>query len=390
MSVPRQRRKRLFAAAVSGVTVAFATAATAPVPVKTGAAKRGRAGGGGRLVRVVEEPRAADEPVRPLRATDGRQGVQGQPEGTQAYAGGIDGTTLVYQLIRGQLADRSDLRLYDLATQASLPIPPGSTRTVGVLRDDLRRLAALQPRPRRTARDRQLVLLRNLRQASSACSTQLRNRNGLVSAGQLNGTFAVWANCNPYPRCQIFRYDIATGPHGDAPPGREDPVRAVGQRVRNHVLRPEQPRLREVGAAHEAAPQGAGPRCRGPRCRAHLTQRRARRDDRIYFDRQPNAHRIFRVDDTDRPRPTSITTPDLLRQRPLPDAQLEHLQRRRHAADHTPPSTRPHLGSSARRSRLRRTRPRGGRCGGSRGAGSGSRWRARPVRGSPGRARGGR
>ncbi len=39
----------------------------------------------------------------------------------------------------------------------------------------------------------------------------LRNRKGLLSAGQLNGTFAVWARCNPYPRCQVFRYDIATG-----------------------------------------------------------------------------------------------------------------------------------------------------------------------------------
>ena len=39
---------------------------------------------------------------------------------------------------------------------------------------------------------------------------QLENKNGLVSAGQLNGNFAVWAKCNPYPRCQIFRYDLAS------------------------------------------------------------------------------------------------------------------------------------------------------------------------------------
>jgi hypothetical protein len=60
------------------------------------------------------------------------------------------------------------------------------------------------------SRDRQLVLLRNLTTGEQRVLDQLKNRNGLVSAGQLNGTFAVWAKCNPYPRCQLYRYDLAT------------------------------------------------------------------------------------------------------------------------------------------------------------------------------------
>jgi hypothetical protein len=60
------------------------------------------------------------------------------------------------------------------------------------------------------SRDRQLVLLRNLTTGEQRVLDQLQNKNGLVSAGQLNGSFAVWAKCNPYPRCQIFRYDLAS------------------------------------------------------------------------------------------------------------------------------------------------------------------------------------
>ena len=129
----------------------------------------------------------------------------------QAYAGGIDGTTLVYQVIRGALATGSDLRLYDLARRRHKPLPAGIDTNIweccGTLSGDwllFGRGRAYQP-------GRQLVLLRNLVTGEQRVLDTLNNRNGLVGAGQLNGTFAVWERCNPYPRCQVFRYDIVTG-----------------------------------------------------------------------------------------------------------------------------------------------------------------------------------
>ena len=47
------------------------------------------------------------------------------PKNTQAYGGGIDGTRLLYQLIRGRFADRSDLRLFDLQARRLAKLPAG-------------------------------------------------------------------------------------------------------------------------------------------------------------------------------------------------------------------------------------------------------------------------
>jgi hypothetical protein len=51
------------------------------------------------------------------------------PRNTQGYTGGVDGTRLVYQLIRGANAKGSDLRLFDLSTRRHLPLPRGVNTT---------------------------------------------------------------------------------------------------------------------------------------------------------------------------------------------------------------------------------------------------------------------
>jgi hypothetical protein len=55
-----------------------------------------------------------------------------------------------------------------------------------------------------------MVLLRNLATGEQRVLDVLQNRRGLVTAGQVNGNFAVWRRCNPHPRCRVFRYDLAT------------------------------------------------------------------------------------------------------------------------------------------------------------------------------------
>src|SRR5215216_56802 len=127
MSVTGSRRKRTSAiVALAALGVAFtAAAANGPVPVK--ASQRNEVG-----------PAASDEwfvwsksrekqtsPFDLYAQQAGHPAFKVNPRNTQAYAGGIDGTTLVYQLIRGNLADRSDLRLYDLAARHLRPIPTG-------------------------------------------------------------------------------------------------------------------------------------------------------------------------------------------------------------------------------------------------------------------------
>ena len=132
------------------------------------------------------------------------------PKGTQAYGGGIDGTRLLYQLIRGRFATLSDLRLFDLQARKLTKLPAGintkNWECCGTISGDW----ILFSRGRAYSTARQLVLLRNLVTGEQRVLDTLRNRNGLISAGQLNGNFAVWGRCNPYPQCTVFRYDLST------------------------------------------------------------------------------------------------------------------------------------------------------------------------------------
>jgi len=140
----------------------------------------------------------------------GHKAFKVNPKNTQAYPGGIDGTTLVYQLLRGALVHRSDLRLYDLTTRRLQAMPAGINTAQWECCATLSSGWLLFSRGQAYSRDRQLVLLHNLTTGEQRVLDQLQSKNGLLSADQLNGNFAVWARCNPYPRCQIFRYDLAS------------------------------------------------------------------------------------------------------------------------------------------------------------------------------------
>jgi len=214
MSVPQMRRNRRFALAAAAVVVtgfaATAVAASAPVAVKSSLRNEvGPAAGEGWFAWSKSREKRTS-PFDLYAQQTGRPAFKVNPKNTQAYAGGIDGTLLVYQLIRGNLADRSDLRLFDLTTKHQRPVPAGintphweccGTMSAGWL---------LFSRGQAYSRDRQLVILRNLTTGEQRVLDTIRNKNGLVSAGQLNGNFAVWARCNPYPHCQVVRYDVPT------------------------------------------------------------------------------------------------------------------------------------------------------------------------------------
>ena len=211
MSVPGKRQKAvLLAVTVSALAAAIATAATAPVPVKATARNEASPAAGDGWFVWARSRQRQPSPVDVYAQPEGGKPFKVNGKGTQAYAGGIDGTTLVYQVIRGQLAAHSDLRLFNLSTRRHIRIPRGidtnAWECCGTISGDW----LLFSRGHNFSRDRQLVLLRNLVTGEQRVLDTLRNRKGLVSAGQLNGTFAVWKRCNPYPRCQVLRYDIAT------------------------------------------------------------------------------------------------------------------------------------------------------------------------------------
>jgi len=125
---------------------------------------------------------------------------------TQGYPGGIDGTRLVYQQITD--IDSADLRLYDLAQRRHLPLPAGVNTKRWECCATLSADWLLFTRGSPETRQLQLILLRNLVTGEQRVLDHLRNPKGVLSAGQVNGNFAVWWRCNPYPRCKIVRYDL--------------------------------------------------------------------------------------------------------------------------------------------------------------------------------------
>jgi hypothetical protein len=213
MSVTERGRKpALLIAAFAAVSVvaAVALAASTPVPVKTTPRNEvGPAAGADWLVWSRGRERGtAPFDLFAQHAADPAFKVN--PKGTQAYGGGIDGTRLLYQLIRGRFATLSDLRLFNLQTRRRLALPAGiNTKTwecCGTISGDW----ILFSRGRAYGTARQLILLRNLVTGEQRVLDSLRSRNGLVTAGQINGNYAVWGRCDPYPQCVIYRYDLST------------------------------------------------------------------------------------------------------------------------------------------------------------------------------------
>jgi hypothetical protein len=225
LSVPEVRRKPLvllgaLALAAAGTAIAVNSVTATPVK-KTKKNEVGPAADGHWLAWSRSRERGTS-PFDLSARRIGSRAFKVNPTGTQAYAGGIDGTRLVYQLVRGQVDTQSDLRLIDLGTRRQSRLPAGvntkSWECCGTISGNW----LFFSRGHSYSGDTQLILLRNLVTGEQRVLDRLRSSNGLLSAGQLNGTFAVWARCNPYPRCQIIRYDLAAGTAAPLPraPGK--------------------------------------------------------------------------------------------------------------------------------------------------------------------------
>jgi hypothetical protein len=317
MTVPERRRKRtlIIAAAACALAAATALAATEPSPVKTTARNEIR-------------PAAEDDwfawsmsrarKTSPFDLYAQRTGGSAFRINTKAYAGGIDGATLVYQVIRGSRPRLSDLRLFDLSTRRHKPLPAGINTRRWECCGSISGNWLLFSRARASSAGRQLVLIRNLVTGEQRVLDAMQAQRGALRAAQLNGTFAVWSRCDPYPRCRIFRYDVASGSAtvlpvtaGQIPyapsvnqfgtvyyaqrgPGCGNSVQLMKQRLFGPPqLLASLPRGRDVGASYAHAPSLKPPR--------ELVT------THVYFDqracgKQPRWD-IYRIEDTERGPP---------------------------------------------------------------------------------------
>ena len=212
LSVTRASRKReIFLVLLVGSTItAVAGAVATPVPVKTTRHNEVSPSAGEDWLVWSRSRQRKVSPFDLFAQHANDTAFRVNRKGTQAYGGGIDGTRLIYQLIRGQFADQSDLRLFDLQTRRLRSLPKGvntkNWECCGTISGDW----ILFSRGRAYGSARQVLLLRNLVTGEHREVDRLRNRNGVLSAGQINGNYAVWVRCDPYPQCAIYRYDLTT------------------------------------------------------------------------------------------------------------------------------------------------------------------------------------
>lgn len=315
--MPEKLRKRTFilAAALLALVAATAFAAAAQTPVRTSAKNE-----------VI--PAAGDDWFawsRSRQQTRGPYDLYAQRTGgkafrvsKKAYAGGIDGTMLAYQVILGPGAGNSDLRLLDLATRRKKRIPAGVNTTRWECCARISGDWLMFSRARASGSGRQLVLLRNLVTGEQRVLDANQASRGALRAGQLNGTYAVWSRCDPYPQCRIFRYDIGSGSAtilpvtaGEIPyapsvnqlgtvyyaqrgPGCGNSVKIMKQRLSDAPqLLASLPPGRDVGVSYAHIPSGKPPR-ELVTTHVYFDQRTCGKDQR--WD-------IYRIDDTERVPP---------------------------------------------------------------------------------------
>lgn len=125
------------------------------------------------------------------------------PPGTYAGTGGLDGSTLVIQLVR---RGHSDLVAVDLSSRTLRPYPAWINTPEWEWRPTLSGRWLLFGRID-FATNTYAVVLADLRARTSRVLASVSGHAAYAAPGQVNGSYAVWTSC-PDNWCQVYRYDI--------------------------------------------------------------------------------------------------------------------------------------------------------------------------------------
>jgi hypothetical protein len=187
------------------VFVFTASADSVPVPVKASPRNEVTAAAGGDYFAWAKSRRRHPGlyDVWAQRGTEAPFKVNAP--GTYGWAGGIDGTRLVYQEVRNGL--QSDIRFFDLATRRNSR-PAGVNTKRWELAPTISGDWLLFGRGMNYSSSTQQVILRDLATGEQRVLDRLRNKRAFLAPGQVNGNYAVWTRCVPTD-CDVFRYDIA-------------------------------------------------------------------------------------------------------------------------------------------------------------------------------------
>jgi hypothetical protein len=137
---------------------------------------------------------------------DGSPSFKVNPRGTQAFAGNIERSTVVYH--QRSRRRKSDIKFLDLVTRARSEPPGvntnGNYESQGSLSGDW----LLFWRQRRRTNSTQKILLRNLVTEEQRLLATGRSPRKWTQPGRVSGNFATYVKCRNPSFCNVFRYDI--------------------------------------------------------------------------------------------------------------------------------------------------------------------------------------
>ena len=207
---------------------------------------------------------------------NGATTIQLNPAHTFGYAGGIDGSTVVFQQV--SLKSQSDIRFYDAVTKVRSAPPAGVNTPAWEWSPSVSGNWLLFGRESKTTASQ--VILRNRTSKTSYKLATENTQTTFVSPGQVNGNWAVWSECFS-DHCSVYLRDIAgkvtTKLANTLPPARDEyaPSVSTDGTVYVHARRPQVRTGREAGEdGHRPArddPQHLQP---GHRCVRHQCDRR--------------------------------------------------------------------------------------------------------------------
>ena len=182
--------------------MAGAGVAPVPVPVKTSALNEQTVAANADSVLWAQSGAVSPNHYNVWAQTGAAAPVRLNPPGTRGFAGGIDGTTAVFQQIDTR---QSDLVLWDLNENTPSPPPTGVNTARWEWAPSLSGTHYLFGRVGPVL---QRVVLFDTSDSSTIVLAQSSSKRHLLSPGQVNGNYATWTNCGPLT-CNSYVYDIA-------------------------------------------------------------------------------------------------------------------------------------------------------------------------------------
>jgi hypothetical protein len=204
--VPRPGRIAWFAVAGVLLFAEASAAAGGPQPVLASPLDEKQPAAAGPWLAWAQNNKATPNRFDVFARRDGGRRHRVNPRGTHALMGGIDGTTLVYQLLRGR---GSDVAFYDVRSRRRLRTP-STLATRGWEWDPTisgNDVLFGRGRPQNHAVERRVVLYDRSTSRALILATTAGGAYSVVP-GQVNGDYAVYWQC--FRVCNVFRYQIST------------------------------------------------------------------------------------------------------------------------------------------------------------------------------------